>query len=204
MIIENNKPIKVIGYSESSMVESAMNFISLQTKNTMEVISPEVFFNLENKFDYQYLVAFCIDTELRKKICEEIDNLDLDCITYVDDTSLVNNTCTLGKGVIIGPFSSTLYATHVGNHCWIESYCLVAHHVNLGRACVLHSGVAIAGKTTIGENCTFKFKSSVLNHLSIVNDVNVGAYSNVTKDITKPGLYVGSIARYMGPYHPHK
>jgi acetyltransferase-like isoleucine patch superfamily enzyme len=198
MITENNKPIKVIGYSESSMVESVMNMILAKTQNTIEVIIPEVFLNLENKFDYQYLVAFCIDTELRKKICEEIDNLNLDCITYVDDTSLVSNTCTLGKGVAIGPFSSTLYETHIGNHCWIESYCLVAHHVHLGRACVLHSGVAIAGKTIIGENCTFKFKSSVLNHLSIVDDVTVGAFSNVTKDITKPGRYVGSIARYIG------
>ena len=198
MIIKNNKPIKVIGYSESSMVESAMNIVLTETQNTIDVITPEVFLNLENKFDYQYLVAFCIDIELRKKICEELDNLDLDCITYVDDTSLVGNNCILGKGVVIGPFSSTLYATHIGNHCWIESYCLVAHHVHLGRACVLHSGVAIAGKTIIGENCTFKFKSSVLNHLSIVDDVIVGAYSNVTKDITKPGRYVGSIARYIG------
>ena len=198
MIIENNKPIKVIGYSESSMVESAMNIVLIETQNTIDVITPEVFLNLENKFDYQYLVAFCIDTKLRKTICEEIDNLDLDCITYVDDTSVVSNTSTLGKGVVIGPFSSTLYETHVGNHCWIESNCLVAHHVNLGRACVLHAGTLIAGRTTVGENCTFKFKSSVIGKITIVDDVTIGALSNVTKDITKPGRYVGSIARYIG------
>lgn len=198
MIIENHKPIKVIGYSESSMVESAMNFISLQTRNTMEVMTPEDFLNLSNQDDYQYIVAFCIDTQLRKKVCQTIDDLNLDCVTCTHETSLVCDTCTLGKGVIIGPFSSTLYSTHIGNHCWIESYCLVAHHVNLGRACVLHSGVAIAGKTTVGENCTFKFKSSVLNNVNITDDVIVGALSNVTKDITKSGRYLGSIARYVG------
>jgi UDP-3-O-[3-hydroxymyristoyl] glucosamine N-acyltransferase len=62
----------------------------------------------------------------------------------------------------------------------------------------LHSGVAIAGKTTVGENCTFKFKSSVLNNVNITDNVTVGALSNVTKDITKSGRYLGSIARYVG------
>ena len=63
MIIENNKPIKVIGYPESSMAESAINFVSLETQNTIEVITPEVFLNLPNKFDYQYFVSFCIESK---------------------------------------------------------------------------------------------------------------------------------------------
>lgn len=200
MIIENDKPIKFIGYSESSMVETALNFVLPESKNEISVITPEEFLELPNKSDYQYLVAFCIDTTLRKIVCDEIDNLNLDCITYVHGTCLVPETCKLGKGVLIGAFSSALYASDIGNHCWIESYCLIAHHVNIGRSCVLHSGVAIAGRTNIGENCTFKFKSSVLSKVTIIDDVTVGAYSNVTKDITKPGRYLGSIARYV-PEH---
>jgi len=198
MIIENNKPIKFIGYTESSAIETALTFVAKESQNTIEVITPENFLKLSNKSDYQYLVAFCLDVELRKIVCDEIDNLDLDCITYVHDSCLVCDTCTLGKGVLIGAFSSALYSTRIGNHCWIESYCLVAHHVDLGRSCVMHSGVAIAGKTTVGENCTFKFKSSVLNNIKITDHVTVGAYSNVTKDITKSGRYLGSIARYVG------
>ena len=197
MIIENKKPIRFIGYTESSMVESALTFVSKESQNIIEVITPEVFLDLPNKNDYQYLVTFCLDTKLRKIVCDEIDNSNLDCITYIHDSCLVCDTCTIGKGVLIGAFSSALYSSRIANHCWIESYCLVAHHVELGRACVMHSGVLIAGKTSIGENCTFKFKSSVLNKVSIVNDVTIGALSNVTKDITQPGRYLGSIARYV-------
>jgi hypothetical protein len=71
MIIENHKPIKVIGYSESSMVESAINFISLQTQNTMEVMTPEDFLSLSNQNDYQYIVSFCVDTQLRKNMSDD-------------------------------------------------------------------------------------------------------------------------------------
>jgi acetyltransferase-like isoleucine patch superfamily enzyme len=198
MIIENNKPIKFIGYNESSMVETALTFVSLETQNEIEVITPEVFLDLQNKSDYQYLVTFCIDTKLRKKICTLIDDLNLDCITWIHDDAVICDTCKIGKGVIIGQFTSALYSTEIENHCYVEPYCLVAHHVKLGRGCVVHTGTLIAGRTIIGENCTFKFKSSVIGKVTIVNDVIVGALSNVTKDITRSGRYLGSIARYIG------
>jgi len=198
MIIENNKPIRFIGYNESSMVESVFTFVSEETSNEIEVITPEQFLESSNKSDYQYLVTFCMDTKLRKKVCALIDDLDLDCVTWIHDSVVICKGCKIGKGVIIGPFSSALYFTEIGNHCYIETYCLIAHHVKLGRACVMHVGSLIAGRTTVGENCTFKFKSSAIGKVTIVDDVTIGALSNVTKDITKPGRYVGSIARYVG------
>jgi UDP-3-O-[3-hydroxymyristoyl] glucosamine N-acyltransferase len=75
---------------------------------------------------------------------------------------------------------------------------MVSHHVNLGRGSVVHAGTLIAGRTTIGEYCTFNFKSSIINNVTITDYVTIGAFSNVTKNITKPGKYVGSIARYVG------
>ena len=40
----------------------------------------------------------------------------------------------------------------VGNHCFIETYCLVSHQTTIGNNCMLHSGTMIAGKTKIGKN----------------------------------------------------
>ena len=198
MIIENNKPIRFIGYNESSMVETALTFVSLETQNKIEVITPEVFLELPNKSDYQYLVTFCIDTKLRKQICTLIDDLNLDCITWIHDAAVICEDCKIGKGVIIGQFTSALYCTEIENHCYIEPYCLIAHHVKLGRGCVVHTGTLIAGRTTVGENCTFKYKSGTIGKVTIVDDVTIGALSNVTKDITQSGRYLGSIARYVG------
>lgn len=198
MIIENHKPIRFIGYHESSMVETALAFVSLETRNQIEVITPEEFLALNNKDDYQYLVTFCIDMKLRKEICKLIDDSNLDCITWIHDAAVICNDCKIGKGVIIGQFTSALYSTVIENHCYIEPYCLIAHHVHLGKACVVHTGTLIAGRTTVGENCTFKYKSGTIGKVVIVNDVTIGALSHVTKDITQSGRYLGSIARYVG------
>jgi acyl-[acyl carrier protein]--UDP-N-acetylglucosamine O-acyltransferase len=198
MILENNQPIRIIGYPQSSLTDGALQSFSLESKNEIKIITPEVFLELKNKSDYQYFVGFSLDMNLRKVICDEIDQLDLDCVTYIHDSSVLFDTCKIGKGVAIGPFSSALYHSEVKNHCWIESYCLIAHHNEIGKGSIIHMGSLIGGRTRIGEYCTLGMKSSAINNISITNHVTVGAFSNVTKDITKPGRYVGSIARYIG------
>jgi UDP-3-O-[3-hydroxymyristoyl] glucosamine N-acyltransferase len=198
MIIENNKSIKIIGYSESSMTDGCLNFFSKETQNKIDIITPENFLKLNNKYDYQYFVGFSLDMNLRKHVCNEIDTLNLDCITYIHDSCVVFKNVRIGTGVGIFPFSSILCYANIRDHCLIETNCLIAHHVNLGKNCIIHAGTLIAGKVTIGENCTFGFKSSTINKINITDNVNVGAFSNATKDITKSGRYVGTIARRVG------
>lgn len=196
MILENNKPIRIIGYPESSMTDGCMHWISLESKNEIKIITPDVFFKLTNKFDYQYIVAFSLDMNLRKQVCDEIDNIELDCITYIHDSCIIFDTSVIGKGVLICGHSIVAYHAIIRDHCWIEMSCL-SHHTILGRGSVVHVGTLIAGKVTIGEYCTFGFKSSVIDKVNITDNVTIGGYSNVTKDITRSGRYVGSIARYV-------
>jgi UDP-3-O-[3-hydroxymyristoyl] glucosamine N-acyltransferase len=198
MIIGNDKPIRIIGYPESSMTDGALQWLLLERSNDLEIITPETFLNHSNKSEYQYLIAFSLDMNLRKTICDEIDNLKLDCITYIHESSLVFDTCKIGKGVFIGAFSFGGYHSTIEDHCWVECYCMITHHVNIGRGSIIHGGSSIAGRTKIGKNCTFGFKSSAINNINITDNVTIGAFSNVTKPIHKPGRYVGSIARYIG------
>jgi acyl-[acyl carrier protein]--UDP-N-acetylglucosamine O-acyltransferase len=198
MIIENDKPIKIIGYSQSSLTDGALRWFSLESKNEIEIITPELFLDLKNKSEYQYFVGFSLDMNLRKVICDEIDQLDLDCVTYIHDSCVLFDNCKIGKGVFVGAFSTITYHSEIENHCWIECYCLLPHHGKIGKGSVIHGGTLLAGRTTIGEYCTFGFKSSMINHVTMTNNVTIGAFSNVTKNITKPGRYVGSIARYVG------
>lgn len=198
MIIENDKPIRVIGYPESSLTDGAVQWFSLESKNEIEIITPEVFLDLPNKSDYQYFVGFSLDMDLRKKVCNIIDGLELDCITYIHDSCVVFDNAKVGKGVFISSFTSVLYYANIADHCWIEPYCLVAHHVQVGKGCVVHIGSLIAGRTVIGDYCTLGMKSSTINTINITDYVTIGAFSNVTKDITRPGRYIGSIARYVG------
>lgn len=206
IITSSEKPIRIIGFVESTITQEGLYFISAAWEGDIAVITPAEFLLLPNKKDYQYLVFFTIDVIERIKIIDIIETMKLECFSYVHDTVVIyqdlNYLTMLGHGSFIAPFSTVLLGATIGKHCIIETYCLVSHYCKLGTNVILHSGTMIAGRTTIGNNCMFNFKSTSLNALTICDNVEVGAISTVTKNITMPGRYIGTIARYAGELIP--
>ena len=202
MLIANEKPLCLIGYKNSTITQEANYFVSAEFSGEVVTIEPENFLNLVDKNAYQYIIAFTLDQQLRKHVIEVVDRMNLDCIRYAHHTVVCNNldiSEAIGKGSFISPFSSLLIGAKIGNHCIVETYCLISHYSTLGNNVQLHSGTMIAGRTRIGNNSTFNFRSSVLNALTLCDDIELGAASTITKNIQQPGKYVGTPARYIGP-----
>lgn len=197
MFIKNEKPVKIIGFPESSMTQEYVEVFSKEGLENFSVIEAEKFLTLKNKEQYQYIVAFCIDRNLRKSICNILDDLNLDCITYIDDSVYTFPSTKIGKGCYIAWGVGIGWDSSIQNHCFIGIRCGIGHHVNIGKNTILFSASWIAGRVNIGNNCQISFKSSVLNKINVCNDVILGAFSNLTKNAEKPGNYVGSIARLM-------
>ena len=203
MIIANKNIIRVIGFSGCTLTQEALCFFSSEFSGPIEIISPEDFLKSENKKDYSYIVAFTLDRILRQKIITTLDSQDLDCLIYIHPTVIkyfsdADITKHVGGGTFIAPHSCLLWNSKIGRHCIVETYCLISHHSSIGNGTHLHAGTIIAGKTSIGENCEFNLKSSVLNGLLVGNDIELGAMSCITKNIDRPGKYVGTPARRVG------
>jgi acyl-[acyl carrier protein]--UDP-N-acetylglucosamine O-acyltransferase len=208
ILTKSNKPLCVIGIAQSTITQEGLYFFPKYWKGEIILRTPEEFIEMSNKDDYQYLVFFTLDVEKRIKIINLIENMKLDCFSVIHETVVIYKDLQttpidelleiVGHGTVISPYSTVLINSKIGKHCLIETYCLVSHYVELGDNVILHSGTMIAGRTKIGENSVFNFKSSALNALSICAGTEVGAMSNVTKDITVPGRYIGTIARYAG------
>lgn len=207
MLIANSKPICLIGYTQSTLTQEAQHFIAQEFSGPITIMEPEQFIQLDNKDQYQYGVAFTLDQQLRKRIINIVDSTDLDCIRYMHDTVVCYSSDiadVVGRGSFVSPFSSILLGSSIGNHCIVETYCLISHYACLGNNVQLHSGVMIAGRTQIGNDSVFNFKSAALNALTLCDGIEVGAASTVTKNLVQAGKYVGTPARYTGPvqdYH---
>ena len=203
MLIANKNTIRLIGFEDSTITQEAMFFISNEFSGQVEIISPEDFLQSDNKKDYSYIIAFTLDKPLRKKVMDVLDSQNLDCLIYIHPTvtkyvSDANVKNHVGVGTFIAPYSCLLWESKIGKHCIIETYCLLSHYSSIGDGTQLHPGVMIAGQTSIGKNCEFNFKSSVLNGLSVCDDIELGAMSCITKNIDLPGKYVGTPARRVG------
>ncbi len=74
----------------------------------------------------------------------------------------------------------------------IDNLCMIAHNVLIGAHTAMASMVGIAGSTTIGKRCLFAGQGGAVGHITICDDVIVGAKSFASKDITEPGTYLAS------------
>jgi len=201
MLIANNKPLCLVGFEQSTITQEAYFFLSQEFTGTFVTLSPDEFLALNNKDQYQYFVAFTLDINKRIEVIDTIEQMNLDCIRYMHDSCVCYTrdlTQVLGRGSFVSPFSTLLRDSRVGAHCIIETYCLVSHYSNIGDNVLLHSGTLIAGRTRIGPNSVFNFKSGALNALDICGNIEVGASSTITKSIELGGYYVGSPARRIG------
>lgn len=194
MIIGNDKPIRIIGYAESSMTQEFVGEISC-TRSVTVVETQDFLNNPDTQF--QYIVAVSVDFAERKNVIDTVDSLDLDLITVINDHCLIGNNPApeIHPGTFIFPFCNIGLGAAIGRHCIISAYSMLGHHSTIGRNCVLRPGVMVTGKSTVGNNCVFNIRSTVTNHATVVDDVELMAFANVAKDITVPGQYIGSTAR---------
>jgi len=194
MIIGNQKPIRIIGYSQSSMTQEFVNEI-IKT-HQCEVIAPDDFL-LDTNPQYQYIVAISVDFVERKQIVRLLDKQQFDLITVIHDTTLVgsNPPASIQPGSFIFPFCDIALGSIVGRHCIIGPYNLIGHYSQVGNNCITRPNVIISDKSVVGNNCVFNIRSTVINKAHIVDDVEIMGLTNVIKNIDEPGRYIGSTAK---------
>jgi UDP-3-O-[3-hydroxymyristoyl] glucosamine N-acyltransferase len=74
----------------------------------------------------------------------------------------------------------------------IDNLCMIAHNVHVGAHTAMAAMVGIAGSTTIGKRCLFAGQGGAVGHITICDDVIIGAMSYASKDIKEPGTYFAS------------
>jgi len=196
MIIANDKPILVIGYVESTMTKE---FISEINKTHLaKVISTVDFLNLIDKNIYQYIVSISVDLAERIHIINLVDQLELDLITVVHDTALVDLVTAIGSGTFIFPFCNIVYGAQIRRHCIIGSYSLIGHYSMINDNCIVRPGAMITDRSVVGKNCMINIRATITNKVTITDNVEVSGCSSVTKNITLSGKYAGTPARRIG------
>jgi acetyltransferase-like isoleucine patch superfamily enzyme len=120
--------------------------------------------------------------------------------------------CFIGDDCFVGPFVEIQKSVIIGRGTRVQSHSFICELVTIGEDCFIGHGVmfvndvfAIGGPargrkelwkpTQIGNNVSIGSNATILP-VTICDDVVVGAGSVVTKDILKPGIYLGSPARF--------
>ena len=104
---------------------------------------------------------------------------------------IVGDDVEIGAGTTID--RGALADTVIENGVKLDNQIQIAHNVRIGAHTAIAGCVGIAGSTTIGSRCAIGGAASVLGHLTVVDDVQISAGTLVAKNITKRGVYTGSV-----------
>jgi acetyltransferase-like isoleucine patch superfamily enzyme len=121
--------------------------------------------------------------------------------------------CTIGDDTFIGPFVEIQKNVLIGNNCKVQSHAFICELVTIGNNCFISHGAMFVndlfadGKpaggdvskwksTKIGNNVSIGTNATILP-VEICDNVVIGAGSVVSKDIVKPGIYIGNPAKFL-------
>jgi acetyltransferase-like isoleucine patch superfamily enzyme len=121
--------------------------------------------------------------------------------------------CMIGSNTFIGPFVEIQKDVMIGANCKIQSHSFICELVTIGNDCFIGHGVMFindlfAGggpargdkskwkSTNIGNHVSIGSNATILP-VSICDNVVIGAGAVVTKNINKPGTYLGNPARLL-------
>lgn len=83
--------------------------------------------------------------------------------------------------------------TYIADGVKIDNQVMIAHNCRIGRNTAVAACVGMAGSTIIGENCTIAGASGFTGHLSVCDNVHIGAMTLVAGDIRSSGQYAGGV-----------
>jgi acetyltransferase-like isoleucine patch superfamily enzyme len=121
--------------------------------------------------------------------------------------------CSVDANCFIGPFVEIQSDVSIGKRTKVQSHSFICSLVTVGEDCFIGHGVMFIndlfseGEPAMGNQSKWK-STRIGNHVSIgsnatilpveiCDDVVIGAGAVVTKDISKPGIYVGNPAKLI-------
>lgn len=104
---------------------------------------------------------------------------------------IIGDDCEIGANTTIdrGAIDDTI----IGNDVKLDNQIQIGHNCTVGDHTVISGCVGIAGSTHIGRHVLIGGAAGAIGHLDICDGATISAMTLVTKSITEPGVYTGSM-----------
>lgn len=132
----------------------------------------------------------------RKKMFEDIQkggNAIFSSI--ISKQAIVAESIIIGEGVFVSPNAYIGPQVEIGDNTIINTASIIEHECKIGNHVHIAPHATICGRSIIGDMVFCGAGSTIIDKISVCNDVIIGAGAVVIKDICEPGIYVGIPAR---------
>lgn len=123
------------------------------------------------------------------------------CKQIAPMAKIIHSSCYIDSSVKISPGTVILPGcvldrnVAIGENVLLNIAVTVAHDSKINNHSFLSPRVAIAGFSIVGECCMVGINSTIIDNISICDNVLIGGGAIIVKNIEQSGLYVGNPAR---------
>lgn len=182
------KPLYVIG--NSVMTEEIVNMVKHSSPlGQVQMVDHEHAAALPQ--GSQCMLGFA-DIQYRQNWIQHGINAQWRWPSFIDPGATIDDTATIGPGCVIYANAMVGYEVTLDGYALIGPFCYLSHGCTFGHNVVAPMNVFLGGSSSIGNNVWFGQCSSVRDKIKIADNAWFIMNSIVTKDITKPGKYLGS------------
>lgn len=150
----------------------------------------------DNSFDFLIIGIGYQHLGLRETLFDKFYN-KVPFGNMIHSSAYIDKSCEIGKGVVIYPGCLLDMKVHISNNVLINVGSVIAHDTIIQSHSFLAPSTRLAGYINIGKKVNLGIGSTVIDNISICNNVRTGGGTVVTKNISIPGLYVGAPARFI-------
>ncbi len=150
--------------------------------------SEEVVGNFEEMINYNNLnncdnfIALG-DNEIREQKLKTLIDKNIKVTSLIDNGALLANNIEIGKGSIVMPGCIINSNTKIGVGCIINTGSLIDHDCKLNDYVHISPGCKLGGTIVIGRLSWIGIGTTIINNISIGDNVKIAAGSTIYKDI---------------------
>lgn len=142
-------------------------------------------------FDEVLIAVGYNNFSFRKEIFKKMIKQDIPVATFIHPTANVSESATIGRGSVVLINCVVEMNTKIDPNVLLSSTSYVSHDVTIGAHSYCSAAMNIAGGSKIGECCFIGINSTIIDGITIGNDVFAAAGSVITKDVPSSVLVAG-------------
>jgi len=135
------------------------------------------------------------DGRRRAQQIAQLDALGWPVATLISPLASIGVSCHVGRGSAVAHHAHIGPLARIGTGCIINTAAVVEHDCLVGDYTHVSVHATLAGTSRIGSFCMLGAGATVIDRVSITDDVYVGAGGVVVAPIVEPGVYVGAPVR---------
>jgi len=150
---------------------------------------------IENKKTFDGIVIAIGNNKTRTSKQYYLEQHGCNIVSIIHPSAVVSQSAKIGAGSVVMAGAVINAFSNIGKSCIINTNAVVEHDCFLSDGVHVSPGALLAGEVVVGACSWIGIGSSLIQQISIGDNITIGAGSVVVKDIIEPGIYFGNPAK---------